>query len=238
MLFYMEEYKPNNIQNFNFKLNFDYETNSNEGYIKIIKSLKQMNTFLNETNVVQLLLIYHTSKKLEISEHIKKFITLMSIEYINNYSFFLIILELLHIKKYLINTSFDNENIHSNIIINQINIYLDFVKKDYYIIDFITKLENEDITLIQLNNFFSNISLNFSFYYTFDEFYNIFIEKILIKNNNLNFIEKHKDNLKKIYVEIQTLINEIHDITKISKCKTDEPFLLKIKEIIFHMSKL
>jgi hypothetical protein len=234
----MEEYKPNSTQQFNFKLNFDYETNNNEGFTKIIKSLKQMNNFLNETNVVQLLLIYHTSKNLEIAEHIKKFIMLMSIEYINNYSFFLIILELLHIKKYLINTSFDNENIHSNIIINQINIYLDFLKQDYYIIRFITQLENEDITLMQLNNFFSNISLNFSFYYTFDEFYNVFIEKILMKNNNFNFIEKHKENLKKNYIEIQTIINEVHDITKISKCKTDESFLLKIKEIIFHMSKL
>lgn len=234
----MEEYKPNNAQQFNFKLNYDYNTNNNEEFTRIIKSLKQMNDFLNETNVVQFLLIYHTSKNLEISEHIKKFIMLMSVEYINKYSFFLIILELLHIKKYLINSSFENENIHSDIIINEINLYSEFLKKEYYIIHFITKLENEDITLIELNNFFSNISLNFSFYYTFDEFYNIFIEKIIIKDNNFNFIEKHKINLKKIYTEIQTIINEVHDTKKILKCKTDDTFLLKVKEIIFHMSKL
>ena len=237
ILFYMEDYKLKNIQNFNFKLKSECETNTEE-FIKIINSLKKIDAFLSETTVIQLLLIYHTSKLLEISEHIKKFILLISIEYINNYSFFLIIFELLHIKKHLTITNFENKNINVNIIITDINILINELKYEYSTIYFITKLENEDITLLELNNFFINVSINFNYYYTFDEFYGDFIKKLLIKNNNLNFIDKYKENLEKKYNEIKTIVCEIHDITKITKCKMDEFLMTKIKEIIFHMSKL
>ena len=51
----MEEYKLNTTQQYNFKLNYNYEININEDFIKILKIIGYINNFLNENNVIQLL---------------------------------------------------------------------------------------------------------------------------------------------------------------------------------------
>jgi len=236
----MEDEDNIKSQIFNFKLNSDLDATTNNELYKIPEKINKLGIFLNEKNVIQLLLIYHTTKNInkELCNSIIKFFKLLSIQYINNYLFLVIILELFYIKKNIKNTIFENENITINELLDEINIYLYDLQNECIIITFLLQLENNFITNIELKNFIINISLKYSAYYKYNEFYDIFIKTIPISTQNLKFIEEHTNNLEKTYNNVKNTIEELYDIKYIKKCEVSPKFLEKINEILHHVSKL
>lgn len=232
----------------NIKNVFEYDK---EEYKKIfIKNIYNeidlIDNIFSKDILIEILKIYKVSKNNnKFKEYINIFLKIfkiLSVEFIDQYEYYLLIFSFFKLIKLEKNILKDiktvNFNINLIIFYNNIKKYMNILVKKSNLINHINDINKKEIHDIDLEYIFSSFSKDNSFYFNFNKIFDIFIDSVLINEKNKKFIVNNKNNCKKYYNETTNTIKDLYGLDNTNKYKNNDNIIHKYINILINVNNI
>ena len=232
----------------NIKNVFEYDK---EEYKKIfIKNIYNeidlIDNIFSKDILIEILKIYKVSKNNnKFKEYINIFLKIfkiLSVEFIDQYEYYLLIFSFFKLIKLEKNILKDiktvNFNINLIIFYNKIKKYMNILVKKSNLINHINNINKKEIQDIDLEYIFSSFSKDNSFYFNFNKIFDIFIDSVLINEKNKKFIINNKDNCKKYYNNTTNKIKDLYGLDNTNKYKNNDNIMHKYINVLFNVNNI
>lgn len=232
----------------NIKNVFEYDK---EEYKKIfIKNIYNeidlIDNIFSKDILIEILKIYKVSKNNnKFKEYINIFLKIfkiLSVEFIDQYEYYLLIFSFFKLIKLEKNILKDiktvNFNINLIIFYNKIKKYMNILVKKSNLINHINDINKKEIHDIDLEYIFSSFSKDNSFYFNFNKIFDIFIDSVLINEKNKKFIVNNKNNCKKYYNETTNTIKDLYGLDNTNKYKNNDNIIHKYINILINVNNI
>ena len=232
----------------NIKNVFEYDK---EEYKKIfIKNIYNeidlIDNIFSKDILIEILKIYKVSKNNnKFKEYINIFLKIfkiLSVEFIDQYEYYLLIFSFFKLIKLEKNILKDiktvNFNINLIIFYNKIKKYMNILVKKSNLIKNINDINKKEIHDIDLEYIFSSFSKDNSFYFNFNKIFDIFIDSVLINEKNKKFIVNNKNNCKKYYNETTNTIKDLYGLDNTNKYKNNDNIIHKYINILINVNNI
>jgi len=185
---------------------------------KIYNEIDLIDDIFSKDILIEILKVYKVSKnnnkfKYYINIFLKIF-KILSVEFIDQYEYYLLIFSFFKLIKLEKNILKDiktvNFNINLIIFYDKIKKYINLLIKKSNLIKNINNINKKEINNIDLQYIFSSFSKDNSFYFNFNKIFDIFIDSVSINKHNKNFIINNKNNCKKYYNETTNTIKDLY----------------------------
>ena len=232
----------------NIKNVFEYDK---EEYKKIfIKNIYNeidlIDNIFSKDILIEILKIYKVSKNNnKFKEYINIFLKIfkiLSVEFIDQYEYYLLIFSFFKLIKLEKNILKDiktvNFNINLIIFYDKIKKYMNILVKKSNLINHINDINKKEIHDIDLEYIFSSFSKDNSFYFNFNKIFDIFIDSVLINEKNKKFIVNNKNNCKKYYNETTNTIKDLYGLDNTNKYKNNDNIIHKYINILINVNNI
>jgi|SaaInlStandDraft_5_1057022.scaffolds.fasta_scaffold02480_4 hypothetical protein len=232
----------------NIKNIFEYDK---EEYKKIfIKNIYDeidlINNMFSKDILIEILKIYKVSKNnnkfKEYNNIFLKIFKILSVEFIDQYEYYLLIFSFFKLIKLEKNILKDiktvNFNINLIIFYDKIKKYMNLLIKKSNLIKHINDINKKEINNIDLQYIFSSFSKDNSFYFNFNKIFDIFIDSVLINEKNKKFIVNNKNNCKKYYNETTNTIKDLYGLDNTNKYKNNDNIIQKYINILININNI
>lgn len=232
----------------NIKNVFEYDK---EEYKKIfIKNIYNeidlIDNIFSKDILIEILKIYKVSKNNnKFKEYINIFLKIfkiLSVEFIDQYEYYLLIFSFFKLIKLEKNILKDiktvNFNINLIIFYDKIKKYMNLLIKKSNLINHINDINKKEIHDIDLEYIFSSFSKDNSFYFNFNKIFDIFIDSVLINEKNKKFIVNNKNNCKKYYNETTNTIKDLYGLDNTNKYKNNDNIIHKYINILINVNNI
>lgn len=232
----------------NIKNVFEYDK---EEYKKIfIKNIYNeidlIDNIFSKDILIEILKIYKVSKiNNKFKEYINIFLKIfkiLSVEFIDQYEYYLLIFSFFKLIKLEKNILKDiktvNFNINLIIFYDKIKKYMNLLIKKSNLIKHINDINKKEINNIDLQYIFSSFSKDNSFYFNFNKIFDIFIDSVLINEKNKKFIVNNKNNCKKYYNETTNTIKDLYGLDNTNKYKNNDNIIHKYINILINVNNI
>ena len=232
----------------NIKNIFEYDK---EEYKKIfIKNIYDeidlINNMFSKDILIEILKIYKVSKNnnkfKEYNNIFLKIFKILSVEFIDQYEYYLLIFSFFKLIKLEKNILKDiktvNFNINLIIFYDKIKKYMNLLIKKSNLIKHINDINKKEINNIDLQYIFSSFSKDNSFYFNFNKIFDIFIDSVSINEHNKNFIINNKNNCKKYYNETTNTIKDLYGLDNTNKYKNNDNIINKYINILINVNNI
>lgn len=232
----------------NIKNVFEYDK---EEYKKIfIKNIYNeidlIDNIFSKDILIEILKIYKVSKNNnKFKEYINIFLKIfkiLSVEFIDQYEYYLLIFSFFKLIKLEKNILKDiktvNFNINLIIFYDKIKKYMNILVKKSNLINHINNINKKEIQDIDLEYIFSSFSKDNSFYFNFNKIFDIFIDSVLINEKNKKFIINNKDNCKKYYNNTTNKIKDLYGLDNTNKYKNNDNIMHKYINVLFNVNNI
>ena len=232
----------------NIKNVFEYDK---EEYKKIfIKNIYNeidlIDNIFSKDILIEILKIYKVSKNNnKFKEYINIFLKIfkiLSVEFIDQYEYYLLIFSFFKLIKLEKNILKDiktvNFNINLIIFYDKIKKYMNLLIKKSNLIKHINNINKKEINNIDLQYIFSSFSKDNSFYFNFNKIFDIFIDSVLINEKNKKFIVNNKNNCKKYYNETTNTIKDLYGLDNTNKYKNNDNIIHKYINILINVNNI
>ena len=232
----------------NIKNIFEYDK---EEYKKIfIKNIYNeidlIDNIFSKDILIEILKIYKVSKNNnKFKEYINIFLKIfkiLSVEFIDQYEYYLLIFSFFKLIKLEKNILKDiktvNFNINLIIFYDKIKKYMNLLIKKSNLIKHINDINKKEINNIDLQYIFSSFSKDNSFYFNFNKIFDIFIDSVLINEKNKKFIVNNKNNCKKYYNETTNTIKDLYGLDNTNKYKNNDNIIHKYINILINVNNI
>jgi hypothetical protein len=232
----------------NIKNVFEYDK---EEYKKIfIKNIYNeidlIDNIFSKDILIEILKIYKVSKNNnKFKEYINIFLKIfkiLSVEFIDQYEYYLLIFSFFKLIKLEKNILKDiktvNFNINLIIFYDKIKKYMNLLIKKSNLIKHINDINKKEINNIDLQYIFSSFSKDNSFYFNFNKIFDIFIDSVLINEKNKKFIVNNKNNCKKYYNETTNTIKDLYGLDNTNKYKNNDNIIHKYINILINVNNV
>ena len=232
----------------NIKNIFEYDK---EEYKKIfIKNIYDeidlINNMFSKDILIEILKIYKVSKNnnkfKEYNNIFLKIFKILSVEFIDQYEYYLLIFSFFKLIKLEKNILKDiktvNFNINLIIFYDKIKKYINLLIKKSNLIKNINNINKKEINNIDLQYIFSSFSKDNSFYFNFNKIFDIFIDSVLINEKNKKFIVNNKNNCKKYYNETTNTIKDLYGLDNTNKYKNNDNIINKYINILINVNNI
>lgn len=232
----------------NIKNVFEYDK---EEYKKIfIKNIYNeidlIDNIFSKDILIEILKIYKVSKNNnKFKEYINIFLKIfkiLSVEFIDQYEYYLLIFSFFKLIKLEKNILKDiktvNFNINLIIFYNKIKKYMNILVKKSNLINHINDINKKEIQDIDLEYIFSSFSKDNSFYFNFNKIFDIFIDSVLINEKNKKFIVNNKNNCKKYYNETTNTIKDLYGLDNTNKYKNNDNIIHKYINVLINVNNI
>ena len=232
----------------NIKNIFEYDK---EEYKKIfIKNIYDeidlINNMFSKDILIEILKIYKVSKNnnkfKEYNNIFLKIFKILSVEFIDQYEYYLLIFSFFKLIKLEKNILKDiktvNFNINLIIFYDKIKKYINLLIKKSNLIKNINNINKKEINNIDLQYIFSSFSKDNSFYFNFNKIFDIFIDSVSINEHNKNFIINNKNNCKKYYNETTNTIKDLYGLDNTNKYKNNDNIIQKYINILININNI
>jgi len=232
----------------NIKNVFEYDK---EEYKKIfIKNIYNeidlIDNIFSKDILIEILKIYKVSKNNnKFKEYINIFLKIfkiLSVEFIDQYEYYLLIFSFFKLIKLEKNILKDiktvNFNINLIIFYDKIKKYMNLLIKKSNLIKHINDINKKEINNIDLQYIFSSFSKDNSFYFNFNKIFDIFIDSVLINEKNKKFIVNNKNNCKKYYNETTNTIKDLYGLDNTNKYKNNNNIIHKYINVLINVNNI
>lgn len=232
----------------NIKNVFEYDK---EEYKKIfIKNIYNeidlIDNIFSKDILIEILKIYKVSKNInKFKEYINIFLKIfkiLSVEFIDQYEYYLLIFSFFKLIKLEKNILKDiktvNFNINLIIFYDKIKKYMNLLIKKSNLIKHINDINKKEINNIDLQYIFSSFSKDNSFYFNFNKIFDIFIDSVLINEKNKKFIVNNKNNCKKYYNETTNTIKDLYGLDNTNKYKNNNNIIHKYINVLININNI
>jgi hypothetical protein len=232
----------------NIKNVFEYDK---EEYKKIfIKNIYNeidlIDNIFSKDILIEILKIYKVSKNNnKFKEYINIFLKIfkiLSVEFIDQYEYYLLIFSFFKLIKLEKNILKDiktvNFNINLIIFYDKIKKYMNLLIKKSNLIKHINDINKKEINNIDLQYIFSSFSKDNSFYFNFNKIFDIFIDSVLINEKNKKFIVNNKNNCKKYYNETTNTIKDLYGLDNTNKYKNNDNIIHKYINVLINVNNI
>lgn len=232
----------------NIKNVFEYDK---EEYKKIfIKNIYNeidlIDNIFSKDILIEILKIYKVSKNNnKFKEYINIFLKIfkiLSVEFIDQYEYYLLIFSFFKLIKLEKNILKDiktvNFNINLIIFYDKIKKYMNILVKKSNLIKNINDINKKEIHDIDLEYIFSSFSKDNSFYFNFNKIFDIFIDSVLINEKNKKFIVNNKNNCKKYYNETTNTIKDLYGLDNTNKYKNNDNIIHKYINVLINVNNI
>lgn len=232
----------------NIKNVFEYDK---EEYKKIfIKNIYNeidlIDNIFSKDILIEILKIYKVSKNNnKFKEYINIFLKIfkiLSVEFIDQYEYYLLIFSFFKLIKLEKNILKDiktvNFNINLIIFYDKIKKYMNILVKKSNLINHINDINKKEIQDIDLEYIFSSFSKDNSFYFNFNKIFDIFIDSVLINKKNKKFIIDNKDNCKKYYNNTTNTIKDLYGLDNTNKYKNNDNIIHKYINVLINVNNI
>jgi hypothetical protein len=232
----------------NIKNVFEYDK---EEYKKIfIKNIYNeidlIDNIFSKDILIEILKIYKVSKNNnKFNEYINIFLKIfkiLSVEFIDQYEYYLLIFSFFKLIKLEKNILKDiktvNFNINLIIFYDKIKKYMNLLIKKSNLIKHINDINKKEINNIDLQYIFSSFSKDNSFYFNFNKIFDIFIDSVLINEKNKKFIVNNKNNCKKYYNETTNTIKDLYGLDNTNKYKNNDNIIHKYINVLINVNNI
>lgn len=232
----------------NIKNVFEYDK---EEYKKIfIKNIYNeidlIDNIFSKDILIEILKIYKVSKNNnKFKEYINIFLKIfkiLSVEFIDQYEYYLLIFSFFKLIKLEKNILKDiktvNFNINLIIFYDKIKKYMNLLIKKSNLIKHINDINKKEINNIDLQYIFSSFSKDNSFYFNFNKIFDIFIDSVLINEKNKKFIINNKNNCKKYYNNTTNTIKDLYGLDNTNKYKNNDNIIHKYINVLINVNNI
>ena len=232
----------------NIKNVFEYDK---EEYKKIfIKNIYNeidlIDNIFSKDILIEILKIYKVSKNNnKFKEYINIFLKIfkiLSVEFIDQYEYYLLIFSFFKLIKLEKNILKDiktvNFNINLIIFYDKIKKYMNLLIKKSNLIKHINDINKKEINNTDLQYIFSSFSKDNSFYFNFNKIFDIFIDSVLINEKNKKFIVNNKNNCKKYYNETTNTIKDLYGLDNTNKYKNNDNIIHKYINVLINVNNI
>lgn len=232
----------------NIKNVFEYDK---EEYKKIfIKNIYNeidlIDNIFSTDILIEILKVYKVSKNNnKFKDYINIFLKIfkiLSVEFIDQYEYYLLIFSFFKLIKLEKNILKDiktvNFNINLIIFYDKIKKYMNLLIKKSNLIKNINDINKKEINNIDLQYIFSSFSKDNSFYFNFNKIFDIFIDSVLINEKNKKFIVNNKNNCKKYYNETTNTIKDLYGLDNTNKYKNNDNIIHKYINILINVNNI
>jgi len=213
---------------------------------KIYNEIDLIDDIFSKDILIEILKVYKVSKnnnkfKYYINIFLKIF-KILSVEFIDQYEYYLLIFSFFKLIKLEKNILKDiktvNFNINLIIFYDKIKKYINLLIKKSNLIKNINNINKKEINNIDLQYIFSSFSKDNSFYFNFNKIFDIFIDSVSINKHNKNFIINNKNNCKKYYNETTNTIKDLYGLDNTNKYKNNDNIINKYINILINVNNI
>ena len=213
---------------------------------KIYNEIDLIDDIFSKDILIEILKVYKVSKnnnkfKYYINIFLKIF-KILSVEFIDQYEYYLLIFSFFKLIKLEKNILKDiktvNFNINLIIFYDKIKKYMNLLIKKSNLIKHINDINKKEINNIDLQYIFSSFSKDNSFYFNFNKIFDIFIDSVSINEHNKNFIINNKNNCKKYYNETTNTIKDLYGLDNTNKYKNNDNIINKYINILINVNNI
>ena len=213
---------------------------------KIYNEIDLIDDIFSKDILIEILKVYKVSKnnnkfKYYINIFLKIF-KILSVEFIDQYEYYLLIFSFFKLIKLEKNILKDiktvNFNINLIIFYDKIKKYINLLIKKSNLIKNINNINKKEINNIDLQYIFSSFSKDNSFYFNFNKIFDIFIDSVSINEHNKNFIINNKNNCKKYYNETTNTIKDLYGLDNTNKYKNNDNIIQKYINILININNI
>ena len=213
---------------------------------KIYNEIDLIDDIFSKDILIEILKVYKVSKnnnkfKYYINIFLKIF-KILSVEFIDQYEYYLLIFSFFKLIKLEKNILKDiktvNFNINLIIFYDKIKKYMNLLIKKSNLIKNINNINKKEINNIDLQYIFSSFSKDNSFYFNFNKIFDIFIDSVSINEHNKNFIINNKNNCKKYYNETTNTIKDLYGLDNTNKYKNNDNIINKYINILINVNNI
>jgi hypothetical protein len=213
---------------------------------KIYNEIDLIDDIFSKDILIEILKVYKVSKnnnkfKYYINIFLKIF-KILSVEFIDQYEYYLLIFSFFKLIKLEKNILKDiktvNFNINLIIFYDKIKKYINLLIKKSNLIKNINNINKKEINNIDLQYIFSSFSKDNSFYFNFNKIFDIFIDSVSINEHNKNFIINNKNNCKKYYNETTNTIKDLYGLDNTNKYKNNDNIINKYINILINVNNI
>ena len=232
----------------NIKNVFEYDK---EEYKKVFitniyNEIDLIDNIFSKDILIEILKVYKVSKNNnKFKEYINIFLKIfkiLSVEFIDQYEFYLLIFSFFKLIKLEKNILKDiktvNFNINLIIFYDKIKKYMNLLIKKSNLIKHINDINKKEINNIDLQYIFSSFSKDNSFYFNFNKIFDIFIDSVLINEKNKKFIVNNKNNCKKYYNETTNTIKDLYGLDNTNKYKNNNNIIHKYINVLINVNNI
>jgi len=232
----------------NIKNVFEYDKEEyKKVFIKnIYNEIDLIDNIFSKDILIEILKIYKVSKNNnKFKEYINIFLKIfkiLSVEFIDQYEYYLLIFSFFKLIKLEKNILKDiktvNFNINLIIFYDKIKKYMNILVKKSNLINHINNINKKEIRNIDLEYIFSSFSKDNSFYFNFNKIFDIFIDSVLINEKNKKFIINNKDNCKKYYNNTTNTIKDLYGLDNTNKYKNNDNIMHKYINVLINVNNI
>ena len=190
-------------------------------------------------------LLFVSSNNNKFKEYINIFLKIfkiLSVEFIDQYEYYLLIFSFFKLIKLEKNILKDiktvNFNINLIIFYDKIKKYMNLLIKKSNLIKHINDINKKEINNTDLQYIFSSFSKDNSFYFNFNKIFDIFIDSVLINEKNKKFIVNNKNNCKKYYNETTNTIKDLYGLDNTNKYKNNDNIIHKYINVLINVNNI
>lgn len=238
-----ENYTYKHTQHTNIILRYMYDVNEyyNKNFAKIMDYLKRIYALLNDENFIVpfglLCGLYKSNNvKYRYYEDFNQLLDLLKIEYINNYEFFLIVIQMIKLYTSLENHIYFYDNYNFEYSRKKIKEFLENLSLECCISNFMKNINENIMNEKELYIFISLLSLNFCYYLKYDD-----VLKLLM--NKFDITEKNKEMLNnkllfELYKNVKTNVEQNNIVKKIDKFGVNKKYIDNVKTITNELNNI
>ena len=232
----------------NIKNVFEYDK---EEYKKVFitniyNEIDLIDNIFSKDILIEILKVYKVSKNNnKFKEYINIFLKIfkiLSVEFIDQYEYYLLIFsffKLIKLEKTILkDITTVNFNINVIIFYDKIKKYMHLLIKKSNLIKNINNINKKEINNKDLQYIFSSFSKDNSFYFNFNKIFDIFIDSVLINEKNKKFIIDNKNNCKKYYNETTNTIKDLYGLDNTNKYKNNDNIIHKYINVLINVNNI